>query len=102
MSAAKRPASSSESPLPEAKKRHTEDADIGTLPGADGLQDEVEWSLWINEDFNSPMPSPSASQMCKEYDSNDTVIAAGRADGPSSAVTPEMLCTSGKEDTSGM
>jgi len=102
MSAAKRPASSSESPLPEVKKRHTKDADIGTLPRADDLQDEVEWSLWIAEDFNSPTPSPSASQTCKEYDSNDTTIAAGHADGPTSAVMPEMLCTSGKEDASGM
>jgi hypothetical protein len=102
MSAAKRPARSSESPLPEAKKHRTEDADIGALPRADDFQDEFEWSLWINEDFNSPTPSPSAPQMCKEYDSNDTAIAAGRADGPASAVMPEMLCTSGKEDTSGM
>jgi len=101
MSVLKRHASSSPSPVPEAKKHLTEDADIGAAPGGDDLQDEVEWSLWINEDFNSPTPSLSAAQMCKEYDSNDMAIAAGPVDGPASVVMPEILCTSGKEDISG-
>jgi len=110
MSAAKRPASSSPSPVSEAKKHHIDDAGTITELNDDTVsadyQGDMSTSSWWDDDMaisrpTSGSPSLSPTQESQKYISDDTATIASCGDKIGSADNLKGSGTSDEQDHAG-